>query len=38
MQDMEGGPAVEVELGEAGRNWERPLPQPLNPHAEPLGV
>ena len=25
-----GGDAIDVELGAAGRNWERPAPPPLN--------
>ena len=36
-QSMDDGPVVEVELGAAGRNWERPPPPPLKPHTEPLG-
>lgn len=36
-QDMDDGPAVKVEIGAAGRNWERPPPPPLDPHAEALG-
>ena len=35
------GPAPdgeEVQLGEAGRNWERPEPPPLNPRTDALGA
>ena len=28
----------DVQLGEAGRNWERPLPPPLNPRTDALGT
>ncbi len=27
---------VELHIGEAGRNWERPAPPPLNPAADAL--
>lgn len=30
--------SVEVELGEAGRNWERPPPPPLAPRTQDLGA
>ena len=32
-----GADGEEVETGEAGRNWQRPPPPPLNPKAQPLG-
>lgn len=35
---MTEGPAVEVKIGAAGRNWERPPPPPLNPRTEALGA
>ena len=28
---------IELELGEAGRNWERPEPNPHNPKKDKLG-
>lgn len=28
---------LELHLGEAGRNWKRPAPPPLNPASESLG-
>lgn len=28
---------IELELGEAGRNWERPEPKPHNPKKDKLG-
>ena len=36
-QEMGSEPSVEVELGEAGRNWERPAPPPWNPRTQALG-
>lgn len=32
-----GADGEEVETGEAGRNWQRPPPPPLNPKLQPLG-
>ena len=32
-----GADGEEVETGEAGRNWQRPAPSPLNPKTQPLG-
>ena len=29
---------LELHIGEAGRNWERPAPPPLNPAAEALSA
>lgn len=29
---------IDVDLGEAGRNWERPLPPPLDPHAASISA
>lgn len=29
---------LELHIGEAGRNWKRPAPPPLNPASESLGV
>lgn len=33
-----GADDIDVELGAAGRNWERPPPPPLDPNRDPLST